>query len=314
MIALGSAMPAVLAAAGGAGAGVAALLTALGVVLFGGAVLLSWALAPKSFAVEGTQVRVDRPFRPVVIPLTGLRSVGPLPDGALRGTSRLVGSSGLFGYYGRCWNRRLGAFRLHATRRSGLVLLEAAGELFVLSPEPAGRFVEDVLGRAAGAVRAEGAMPVERRPIPRRSWITIALVVALVPVGLAGVVADIFAFTPCGVRVDAGAIRIEREVAAPVVIPLADVRHVELLPRDRTGGFRRVSGARGPRVRYGRYRSDALGDFRLYAWRPGGPYVLLDTVDARIVLTPDDPETFVAAVRAGIGGPRARRHSRPRFR
>jgi hypothetical protein len=31
--------------------------------------------------------------------------------------------------------------------------------------------------------------------------------------------------------------------------------------------------------------------------------VLLDTDDGRVVLTPDDPDGFVAAVRAGMAGP-----------
>ncbi len=37
---------------------------------------------------------------------------------------------------------------------------------------------------------------------------------------------------------------------------------------------------------------------QLYAWRPDA-FVFVDTDERRVVLTPDDPDAFVAAVRAG---------------
>jgi hypothetical protein len=49
-------------------------------------------------------------------------------------------------------------------------------------------------------------------------------------------------------------------------------------------------------VRYGRFGSRELGPFRLYAWRYG-PYVLLETDEGRVLITPDDPERFVVEVR-----------------
>jgi hypothetical protein len=49
-------------------------------------------------------------------------------------------------------------------------------------------------------------------------------------------------------------------------------------------------------IRYGRFASRELGPFRLYAWR-FGPYVLLETDQGRVVLTPDEPERFVATIR-----------------
>jgi hypothetical protein len=114
----------------------------------------AWALGPKGYAIAGDAVVVERPLRPVRIPLQAIHAVGPLPDGALRGSAKVAGSAGLFGWYGRFWNRRLGSFRAYATRRRGLVLVEAGGHRYVLSPDPPDRFVEAVLSRAPGATRA----------------------------------------------------------------------------------------------------------------------------------------------------------------
>ncbi len=107
------------------------------------------------------------------------------------------------------------------------------------------------------------------------------------------------AWAPVSAEVSGPVIRVERQRASAVEIPLSTVRAVEVLAAP--GGFRRVAGFRGPGISYGRFASEDLGEFQLYDW--GGPaYVLLQTDGGPIVLTPDDPEGFVRAVRAGMAG------------
>ncbi len=261
-------------------------------------IVFGWALAPRGFSIEGSRLVVERPLRRVEVPLSAIRAAGPLPDDALARSVRVAGSGGFFGYYGRFWNRRLGAFRAYATRRRDLVHVDTADERFVLSPEPAARFLEALLGRAPAAARAAADAPIERRPMPRRTWVALGAIVAIVPLVLAAVLLATYAWTPRAATVADGEIRIERRLAAPVVIPLAEVRQVERLHPRYARGFWRVAGTALPSgVAFGKFRSRELGDFRLYAWRRG-PYVLVDTAEERIVLTPDDPDAFVAAVRA----------------
>jgi hypothetical protein len=267
------------------------------------AVLLAatFSLAPRSFAVEGGQVRIERPLRPIAIPVRRIRSAGLLPPGALRGALRLGGSGGLFGYYGRFWSRTLGAFRLYATRREGLVRIDTPDERFVLSPDAPERFLEEVLARAPEA-RTAGDAPVERRPASRRAKLAFVAAIALVPLAVAGVLGASWGFSPVGARVSADAVVVERRWAGPVEIPLAEIREAEVLPPEALRGARRVAGYSGGGVHYGRFHSDALGGFQLYAWRRG-PAVLLETSDGRVVLTPEDPERFVAQVTEAIGPP-----------
>jgi hypothetical protein len=271
-------------------AGVAALVAAI--------LGATWSLAPRGFAVEAGQVRIERPLRAIAIPVRSIRSAGLLPKGALRGALRLGGSGGLFGYYGRFWSRSLGAFRLYATRRDGLVRIDTPEERFVLSPEAPERFLEEVLARAPDA-RAGGEAPVERRPVGRRAKLGIAAAIALVPLAVAAILGASWAWAPVGARVSPDAVVVERRWAGPVEIPLAEILGAEVLPPEALRGVRRVAGHSGGGVHYGRFRSEALGGFQLYAWRRG-PAVLLETSDGRVVLTPEDPVGFVAEVTAAI--------------
>ena len=112
---------------------------------------ISWALGPSGFTIEAGVVRVERPLRPIEIPLREIREVGVLPDDGLRGAMKTFGSSGAFGHIGWFWSRRLGAFRMYATRSRRLVRIVAGKRTFVLSPEPVDRFVEEVLARSPAA-------------------------------------------------------------------------------------------------------------------------------------------------------------------
>jgi len=299
---LGGVTLAVLFAAGNALGPVESAI-AWGVALLSLSVLaVSWALAPKGFSLEGSTLRVERPLRPVVVRLAEIREAALLPEGAVRGALRVGGSGGLFGLYGWFWNRTLGGFRMYASRSSGLVRVDTLAGRLVLSPEPPERFLETLLGRAPSAVRAEPGAPIARTSLPARAWGGLAAALALVALAVGGIVLASHAFAPARVAVDREEIRIERNAAPPVVVPLADVEEVRRLGRDEIGRLSRVSGYAGfgGCVAYGRFRSTKLGDFRLYSWRCGA-WVLLETRGGRIALTPEDPDGFVAEVRAGMG-------------
>jgi hypothetical protein len=260
---------------------------------------IAFALAPRGYALQPGSLRIERPLRAIEIPLASIRGAWTLPDGGLRGALRVAGSGGLFGYYGRFWSKGLGAFRLYATRRTGLVVVDTAEERFVLSPEPPERFLDVLLSRAPSASRAPSDAPPRPRQMPRNVKVWLVALVALVPIAVATIFAAIWAFSPVAAQVEGGEVRIERKLAPAVVIPVVEVRRVERVAPQYVRRLRRVGGTAAGAVRYGHFRSPELGDVQLYAWRSDG-YVLLDTDEARILVTPDDPDAFVAQVRAGI--------------
>ncbi len=257
----------------------------------------AWALAPRGFTVAGSQLVVDRRLLPVEIRLGDVRSVALLPDGALRGTFRVAGTSGFCGFYGRFWGRSLGSFRLYATRTRGLVCLDTTRGRFVLSPEPPEKFVEAILARAP---RATAAAPVEVPPTAaRRTWL-VAVLVLVAAAGAAGaILLAVFGRAPLAARVDDDAVRIERRWVGPVEIPLGSIRDAAPLTPEQRRGWVRTAGTAAGSIAYGQFRGPALGSFQLYAWRRGGA-VLLETDEGRIVVTADDPQAFADEVRSRL--------------
>jgi hypothetical protein len=279
-----------------------AIVTALGafaIAVLVASGLAAWALAPTGYAIDGGTLRVERRLRPLTVPLAGLTAIGRIADLRAGGAARLGGSAGFFGHYGSFWNRALGAFRLYATRTHDLVLLEFPDDRLVLSPDAPERFLEEARAAAPGALRVEDVEALGRRPLPRRAKIELAVAVAAIPVLVAAVLLATAWYAPVRAEVSGGSVRVERRFARAVEIPLARVHAVEVLGG--TGGFRRVAGFQGPGISYGRFESEALGEFQLYDWG-GGAYVLLQTDDGAVVLPPDDPDGFVAAVRGGMAG------------
>jgi len=285
--------------------GEAAWFLALAPLLFAGTLALVWAYSPAGFALErGRLLVLRRGLRPLEFPLSSVRTVGELAPGALGRPWRVGGSSGFFGYFGRFHSRSLGPFRMYATRSTGHVAVRTADELLVLTPEPPRAFVEALLAQA-GAAREAAPEPVPGRPgALRRQVLAIVALSTLVPLAAVGVALGIgWARAPRSVRVEAGAVVVERNRWEPVRIPLAEVRHVERLHPSFQRGWRRVSGYSSGATRYGTFRAPELGTFQLYAYRRGD-YAVLDLASGRVVVTPDDPPGFVGAVEGGM--PRGR--------
>ncbi|HEX9243560.1 MAG TPA: PH domain-containing protein [Anaeromyxobacter sp.] len=270
-----------------------------GALLLAGMVLVAFAWAPRGYVLEGGTLRILRRVGPRELALSRVCAAGPIGP-VLRGAIRLGGSSGMFGWFGRYWTRSLGQLEAHATRTDGLVQLDTPEERFVLSPEPADRFLDEVLARAPAAVRVPPEGPHARHPIPRRTWLRLGALVLAAPLVVAAFLVGSFGWAPEGATVDPSRITIARRWVDPVEIPIADVRKVEILGASRVGKVHKVAGFVDPRGRaWGRFRSEALGEFQLYLWRRG-PWVLVDTDGGKVVLTPEDPEQFVGEVGAAL--------------
>jgi hypothetical protein len=269
----------------------------VGPLVLAGVIPVAWALSPRGYTIEGGELTVNRALFPVRIPLADIRGawlVGRAQAGAL---VRVAGSGGLFGHFGRYYSRGLGAFRLYATRRDRLVVVDTEAGRFVLTPATPERFLE-ALHRAAPRA---GAVPGTPPQAPRAGAWKLALVaVAGVGALLSAILLVAAGWAPLAAGVGPDAIVIERRWAGPVVLPLVGLREAALLPPEQARGWRRVNGVGGlGNASYGAFSSTALGPFTLYAWRRG-PYVRLETDQGPVILTPDDPEAFVAEVRARL--------------
>jgi hypothetical protein len=128
-------------------------LAAWGVALMSVLILgITWALAPRAYEVDGHALVVHRGLGRVSLPLGEIRACRVDPS-AMDRSWRLMGSGGLFGFFGLFRNARLGTYRAFATDPKQAVVIEAVGKPWVLTPaEPASfaRKLEDAMSSIKG--------------------------------------------------------------------------------------------------------------------------------------------------------------------
>ena len=99
------------------------------------AILVLTALfAVRGYTIEDSTLLIVRPGWNTRIPLVGLQSVDIKPD-AMRGSIRLFGNSGLFGFIGLYRNSALGRYRAFATNAANCVVLRFADRTLVVTPD-----------------------------------------------------------------------------------------------------------------------------------------------------------------------------------
>lgn len=102
-------------------------------------------LAPAGYRLGSAGVHIERKAGDRVIPYGVIRAVDrePRPVGGVSATA----SRGLFGWFGRFWNGRLGMYQLFVTDRQRLVWLHTDRGFVGISPARADEFVERLRAR-----------------------------------------------------------------------------------------------------------------------------------------------------------------------
>ena len=106
-------------------------------------VILSLLLLPacylfsiKDYVVNDSALIIRRPMSSRIIPLTEIEEARLVADGEMRGTIRTFGNGGLFGYYGKFYNRKLGYMTWYATQRRNMVYIKTrSGKKIIISPD-----------------------------------------------------------------------------------------------------------------------------------------------------------------------------------
>ncbi|MGC9157815.1 MAG: PH domain-containing protein, partial [Terracidiphilus sp.] len=131
------------------GSGEVAVIVAL---VSAAVIALAYAYSPRGFEVSGGAFRVKRLIGSVVFPLTSLRFVRDATPADFRGSVRLWGSGGLFGYYGLFWSRTLGKSRWYVTDRSKAVVVTDGSQTVLVSPEDRDEFLAAIERTDAQAI------------------------------------------------------------------------------------------------------------------------------------------------------------------
>lgn len=254
-----------------------------------------WSDGVRGYSVREDGVRIERRGTTTWIGPFDIRAVGPLVEPLPAELERHL-TKPRFIPETRFEAGPLGFVTSAATHRRDLVILDTEKERYLLSPEQAEGFIQDVLGNAPNAKRTDVPGPPFRRPGGGRDLgrgFVIAIGAAVAALIALGAVAQ----APRSFAVDRDVIAIHRLVAGDVELPFDEVLSIEPLGEEALRGATRVNARRLPGgVAWGRFQSNALGEFRLFASRRG-PAVLVNAKIGKVVLTPEDPAAFMAQVR-----------------
>ncbi|MEO6285750.1 MAG: PH domain-containing protein [Dyadobacter sp.] len=101
-----------------------------------------YALRPVHYIVTKDKLIIHRPVSDVSLSREQMESVELLDDKMLKWTFRTFGVGGLFGYFGKFANSKLGSMTWYATRRRKTVLIKTSqGKSIIVTPDDADDFV-----------------------------------------------------------------------------------------------------------------------------------------------------------------------------
>ena len=106
------------------------------VTLFVGILSVGYLFHPRKYSLANGTLIIHRPVSNITIKLDDIKSAERVTREDMRWTARTFGNGGLFGYYGKFWNKKFGSMTWYATRRENFVLITLQdGSKIVLTPD-----------------------------------------------------------------------------------------------------------------------------------------------------------------------------------
>ena len=105
--------------------------------------LSAYLFRPQGYIITDEALIIKRSVSPVTILRSNITSTEQLSNNSLSGSIRLFGVGGLFGYFGKFSNRKLGTMTWYATRRNSnvVVVITADQKKIILTPDEPAAFL-----------------------------------------------------------------------------------------------------------------------------------------------------------------------------
>jgi hypothetical protein len=256
--------------------------------------ILGYAWSPSGYEISDGYVVVRRLFGNVRIPVSEIRDVRVATTDDLRWSFRLIGSGGLFGYYGLFRNSKLGTCRWYVTDRSKAVVLVTGERPAVISPDDVDGFLA-AMGKKTGIEYSPVLLDNGRAPN--------LLVAALILIPVAVVIAA-FAYSPglTPYRLTPASLTIQDKFY-PVTVNASsvDVNSVRVVDINEDSGWkpvRRTNGFSNTHYHSGWYKLENGEEVRMYR-ADGSRLVLLPPKGngTPVLIQAAQPDAFVSQVR-----------------
>ncbi len=103
----------------------------------------SFIFSPLKYIIKTDEIIIKRFVKSVRIKRIYINSVEIIDKQKVAGTIRTFGVGGLFGYYGKFWNKNLGSMQWYATQRNNYVLITTSkNKKIILTPDKPIVFVD----------------------------------------------------------------------------------------------------------------------------------------------------------------------------
>jgi hypothetical protein len=111
----------------------------LGIMLPFSALCVPWLFRPQAYYIDNDALVVLRSVSNIKLPYSEINHIGIIKAQDLKGMVRLFGSGGLFGYFGRFYNPKLGSVHLWIGSRKQLLMVTMKnGNKYLFSPKEEG--------------------------------------------------------------------------------------------------------------------------------------------------------------------------------
>ena len=290
-------------------AAVAIVAVALHNAVFAGVatllILVAYGYSPRGYAVQAQDrsIEVTRLIGKARISLAGLREARAAADGELRGSIRLWGNGGLFGYYGLFRTPKLGRCRWYLSSRKNAVVVVTDRQTVLLSPDDTEGFLASI--RAAVPVsQVMPAGPPDALQLRTGGRWTGRIVAIVVGVAVTGILISTLLYSPGrpAYTLNSTSLTIHDRLY-PVTLSAAAVdvdriRVVDSFPDSEWRPVERTNGFANAHYRSGWFRAANGRKVRLY-WANGGRLVLLPPKDQgdAVLVEVARPEEFVREVK-----------------
>lgn len=275
------------------------ILTCLSILV----ILLSFAYSPRGYLLADRSILVKRLAGAARIPLEDVREARRATPDDFRGTIRLGGSGGLFGYYGLFSTSKLGRSTWYITNKSNSVVVITAAKTVLFSPDDPDAFLATL---RTYAPISNSSTAVSLKPARSFGAITkIAVAVALVGMGM-GILAfnyspgvPSYTLTPETLTIHDRLYPVTLQASA---IDIANIRVIDLAADPDWRPTIRTNGFANSHYESGWFRVASGQKVRLY--RAGGRRAVLlppNTEGAAVLYQAEDPDQFANAVRAAWG-------------
>ena len=103
---------------------------------------IAYIFSPKYYEITESSIVIKRPFKSISINRDTIKNLLVLENGNEIAAIRTFGVGGLFGYFGKFWNKQFGNMTWYATRRNkAIMIITLSNQKIVITPDDVETFV-----------------------------------------------------------------------------------------------------------------------------------------------------------------------------